>query len=510
MTQPLKPKKPETSTTAQDPASAPADLETIRAFLSNQDKSKLIDLLLDQSLNDDRLHDKLTMQAAARPQGSAKIDAWSPDLVALRIVINRAVKRRRFIDYAHAYEYSQGIEQIIDELGTLADDHPDAAIDLCEYALTAIESATASVDDSDGHMTPLMQRLQDIHLAACRKAAPDPEQLARQIFQRELNSDFDLFHGAAQIYSDILGQKGLAVYSQLAESQWSKIPPLGPGQKRSDGEPRRSQITYIMETLAKMSGITQELVTVQSRDLSHEYTFLEIAQLYKKEANDDLALEWAERGVRSFPDRCDARLRDFLAEEYKRRTRHDDALSIIWSEFSDWPSLHYYQKLKPYADQISAWPAWRQKALDIIRENIRQQKKDASQTEQPIWRGPGNPSADHSALVSIFLWEQDIDAAWHEATEGGCTQDLWLQLAALREKDHPDDAIRIYQNQIAPTLDQKHNAAYEEAVTYLSKIHKIMSRLGQLSEFAHYLESIRATYKRFRNFVKLLDSTKWS
>lgn len=487
MTQPLKPKNPDTSTPAPDPIPAPADLETIKAFLSKQDKSKLIDLLLNQSLTDDRLHDKLTMQAA-------KTETCGPDVAAFRKVINGAVKRRRFVDYAHAYEYSQGVDQVIDELEELARDHPDAAGDLCEYTLTAVESATGAVDDSNGHMAPLMRRLQEIHLAVCRKSNPDPEKLARRIFQRELNTDFDVFYGAAETYKDILGQRGLAVYRQMAEAEWAKIPPLSPRQKCSEGESHRFQITRIMETLVRMSGNTQELVAVKSRDLSHEYAFLEIAQLYKKEGNADLALEWAERGAKSFPDRCDARLRDFLAEEYKRRSRHDDALSIIWSEFSDWPSLHYYQKLKPYADQISAWPAWRQKALVLIREPIQ----------------PGRPATDHSTLVSIFLWEKDVDSAWDEAIQGNCTQDIWLELAALREEDHPEDAIHIYQAQIDPTLDGKSNQDYEEAVAFVQKIHKVMSRLGQTIEFTQYLETLRASHKRFRNFIKLLDKTNWS
>ncbi len=477
------------------------DADTIKAFLSNQDKSKLIDLLLDQSQTDDRLHEKLAMQAAkSEPRG--------PDMASFRKVINSAVKRRRFIDYAHAFEYAQGIEQIIDELDQMAQDHPSATIDLCEYALTALESATGSVDDSDGHMTPLMRRLQEIHLAACRKSNPDPKNLARLLFQRELTTDYDVFYGAAETYKDVLGPKGLAVFRQLAEVQWSKIPPLGPRQKRSTEDNPRFQITHIMETLAMMSGDTEELVAVKSRDLSLEYAFLEIAQIYKKAGKDDLALEWAERGVRSFPGRCDARLRDFLAEEYKRQSRHDEAIVIIWSEFADWPNLTYYQKLKPYADQIQAWPTWRQKSLDLIRDRI-QREKDSSQKERSTSIITWSRVPDHSALVSIFLWEKDAESAWHEATEGGCTQDLWLNLAALREEEHPEDAIRIYQNQIAPTLDHKNNAAYEEAVAFIQKIHDIMSRLSQSAEFSKYLQSLRASHKRFRNFMKLLDKTNW-
>ena len=37
--------------------------------------------------------------------------------------------------------------------------------------------------------------------------------------------------------------------------------------------------------------------------------------------------------------------------------------------------------------------------------------------------------------------------AWREAGEGGCSEGLWLRLAAGREKDHPDDAARIYLKQ---------------------------------------------------------------
>ena len=36
----------------------------------------------------------------------------------------------------------------------------------------------------------------------------------------------------------------------------------------------------------------------------------------------------AERGLRSFPERADSRLREFLAQEYHRRERHDEAMAL--------------------------------------------------------------------------------------------------------------------------------------------------------------------------------------
>ena len=80
-------------------------------------------------------------------------------------------------------------------------------------------------------MGDILQRLQDLHLAACRKVKPDPEELAARLFDRELNGQWDVFYGAAATYASILGERGLAVYRRLAEEEWKKIKPLGPSKE---------------------------------------------------------------------------------------------------------------------------------------------------------------------------------------------------------------------------------------------------------------------------------------
>ena len=92
--------------------------------------------------------------------------------------------------------------------------------------------------------------------------------------------------------------------------------------------------------------------------------------------------------------------------------------------------------------------------------------------------------------------------AW--AQEGGCANDLWLDLAAKREKEHPEDALPIYQRQIEPTLDRKNNEAYREAVDFLRKVRGLMLRLGRESEFTDHLNRVRAKHKAKRNFIQLL------
>ena len=102
------------------------------------------------------------------------------------------------------------------------------------------------------------------------------------------------------------------------------------------------------------------------------------------------------------------------------------------------------------------------------------------------------------------------EAAWREAKSGGCTANLWLQLAAKREHDHPEEAIGVYQNLIEPTLARKNNDAYQEATTHLKKIHGLMNILNRQEKFTDYILSLRVTHKPKRNFMKLLDKEKWS
>jgi tetratricopeptide (TPR) repeat protein len=386
----------------------------------------------------------------------------------------------------------------VDEL--LKEGRPAEVIKLTEYALGAVEEAMGSVDDSDGNMGGILERLQDLHHEACKKAKPDPEALAQRLFQWELRTGYDTFYGASETYAGVLGKKGLAVYQALAEAEWAKVPALRPGQRSSEEYGKRFRITHIMEMLARRTGDVEAVIAVKKRDLSLAYHYLQIAEIYKDARKHDLALEWAERGVKAFPERTDSRLREFLAEEYHRRKRYDEAMALIWAEFTEYPILDQYKKLKAHAQRIDQWKLWRDKALDYLRSEIARAK---DQRQRNRW--PWYYHADHSELVRIFLWEKDVKAAWREAQEGGCSNDLWLELAAKRDKDHPEEALPIYQRQIEPTLDRKNNQAYAETINLLRKVRELMVKLERKDEFTNYLEKVRVAHRPKRNFMKLLD-----
>ncbi|MGH8503638.1 MAG: hypothetical protein ACREVE_14420 [Gammaproteobacteria bacterium] len=112
------------------------------------------------------------------------------------------------------------------------------------------------------------------------------------------------------------------------------------------------------------------------------------------------------------------------------------------------------------------------------------------------------PRQADSLLVEIYLWEGDVEAALREAKTGGCSEPLWLQLAAALEARQPEDAIEIYKDRVDPIVDRRNNQAYDEAAELLRKIQELMRRTGQAPAFLDYVAAVRARHKAKRNFMQ--------
>jgi hypothetical protein len=480
----------------QPPPRPKVTMDHVREHLLHQPPADLVGIIMRQAEEDDRLRESLLMEVARRRPGAL-------DVATFRAAVDASTDTGGFVDYRAAYSFTTGIEKVVDSIAELLDaGHAAEVVELTEHALHRCEQALGQMDDSDGDMGSTLERLQELHHASCVKAKPDPEALARRLIHWEIEGEWDTFRGSIETYADVLGEQGLAVYRALAEEIWKQMPQLGPGDRCSfDG--RRYPITSIMESIARSSGDIEQLVAVKARDLSSAWTFLQIAETYRQAGLADTALEWAERGVGAFPDAPDDRLVDFLADEYHRRQRHDDALSLIWSRFCRRKGPVSYQDLKSHADRDGQWPHWREKALAAIRTDIEERKRDTASRpkgRREAWRGP----VDHSTLVDIFLWEGDVETAWQEAQAGGCCDSLWMRLAELRELEHPADALLVYQRRIDPIVNVKQNDAYREAAQLIRTIQELMVRLGREGDFPAYLESVRGAHKPKRNFMAML------
>jgi uncharacterized Zn finger protein len=278
-----------------------ASVDDLSAYLERQDKETLVAMLARAAMEDRNLRARLLLEAAqSNPAGF--------DLAAYRRSIARATRTNGFVDYHSAYDYTRRILQVIESIAALLKDgQAPAVIELTEYALAQLESAIGDMDDSDGYMSDILLELQDLHHRACVDACPEPRSLAQRLFEWEMKSDWELFHGAAETYADVFGLEGLAEYRRLAESAWAKVHQLNPGDRDDERSSWRFRITSVMKALAKQSDDPEALVEVKRRDLSNAYSFFQIAEIYREARQHDKALDWAEQGLKSFSQR-DSRL----------------------------------------------------------------------------------------------------------------------------------------------------------------------------------------------------------
>ncbi len=84
-----------------------------------------------------------------------------------------------------------------------------------------------------------------------------------------------------------------------------------------------------------------------------------------------------------------------------------------------------------------------------------------------------------------------------------------MQLAALREHDHPDDAIPIYQDEAERAIGTKNNQGYKEGVALMSKVRDLMDLTGRGDGFPVYAAKLRVAHKPKRNLMKLFDANGW-
>ena len=473
-----------------------ADAEKI---LLEESKETLVRMMIEWAKNDSRLREELVLYAARRsgPESSAAEVARA---------FQKAVRVRGFVEYREAGGWARGVNRAIDAIAQLlADGQPGAVVEICEEALRSLSAAMGSIDDSAGHCSILRDRLEELHFQACTEAKPDPVELARRIFEMELNNGFDILYGAVEKYAGILGEEGMRTYRKLADQEWEKVPVRTAKKSRSGGSDY-FRITHIMESLAQASGSVDDLVAVLSRDLTGAFQYRRIAETYRDAGRHDQVLEWAEKGLAAFPEHGDTQLRAIAAEEYHRRGRHEDAMKLMWAEFTGRMHLQSYTQLEKHAKLYGKWPQWRERALEEIRARITKGREEG-RFESPAFRWL-QPRQDNSLLVEIRLYEGAEEDAWNEASAGGCSTALWLRLAETREREHPEDAAAVYWRVAEKQLETIRDGRYEETVELLVKAAALRRRVGRGAEFGTRLDKLRLDYKAKRNFQKEVEARR--
>lgn len=487
----------------------PVTPKVIEAYLGRQSPSELVSIIMDQADIDDEFYALLKLRVAA--------DSYSSDVSGMRLVLKQAMTIRDFVSWRETGSYMRGIDRVLGQIRKmLVPKHAAQVIELVEYGMDLWEENIEFIDDSNGCMDELRDDLHRLHLEACNLSRPDPVVLAERLARRTISTDWDMFYGSYETYREVFGEAGRARYREIVEETWNALPSKSPGEEDPERYGRTGRLERMMLAFAEEDNDVDLAISVLSRDLADSYRYLNIAEFCRSAHRFSLAREWAENGLAAFSDRPDSRLRSFLADEYLRAKRPDDAMTMIWDNFTERASLETYRELAKYARRLKCLDSWRKRAFDHVRSSVKERRAKYEEKHAGIsargksgfnrW-APRPP--DHSLLVEILIWEKRPDEAWTEAQKGGCSEHLWLNLAKRREKKHPEDAVPIYRRQVAPLIEQKKNKSYHEAIDYIDLVHILMERDGRAEEFRSWLQQLKSENKRKRNFIKFVERKAW-
>jgi hypothetical protein len=135
------------------------------------------------------------------------------DLAAFRRAVDDAVDSHEYS--VSPWDHIRSIQNVIGAIAELLEEGFAAeVVELSEYALAKIEGIRDYAVDGT-----IYGILEDLHHEACNQAKPDPEALAKRLFEWELGSDYGTFFDAVNTYADVLGERGLAEYRRLVEKE---------------------------------------------------------------------------------------------------------------------------------------------------------------------------------------------------------------------------------------------------------------------------------------------------
>jgi tetratricopeptide (TPR) repeat protein len=330
-----------------------------------------------------------------------------------------------------------------------------------------------------------MARAADIHLGACRDAKPDGVELARTLYAREMEEEYDVFSGAAATYADVLGKKGLAEYRRLAEAAFRKLPPRG-RKKAYDQE--RSRLSRIMDYFAERDADLEARIAIREADQSSPFDVLRLAEFCLDHGREDEALRRAEEGLWLFEDdQPDERLYHFVARLLGKKGRNEEAVAHLMRAFDKTPSLALHESLKSVGGAEAS-----EAAIARLRSMIA--------ASPPTARPPTACDARSDLLIEILMAEERYEDAWVVLRECGAGARLALRLAEKSGKAHQTEAIAVYRQHVESLVRIGGSRSYEEAARTIAR----MADLQTAAVHAAYIDDLRTRHKPKRNFIKLL------
>jgi tetratricopeptide (TPR) repeat protein len=239
----------------------------------------------------------------------------------------------------------------------------------------------------------------------------------------------------------------------------------------------------ILDFFAERAGDVDTRIALRAKDLSSQWSYLQLAEFCHAQGHVEEAIRRAEEGLWVFEDaRPDERLVFFATRILSKAGRKAEAETHLQRAFEKTPTLELYKQLRKFGGEAA-----RERALKLLE--ARQGRR-----ERTSWHDPAN------LLVRILMDEKMFDAAWAAVRKYGSSMDLTGELAEASEATHPREALEVYTARVDRLVNAGSDSNYAEAVKLVARIATLRNPREQVT----YVLELKVRFGRKRNFMKLL------
>ena len=463
--------------------------DRIHAYLQQMDKASLVETLQSLIESDPVLYQRWSLRA------DAVLGVLDHKVLKKRITAAFPINRELY-RYGQVSAYFAQAESVVEQLAEQAPQLPaETCLALVDYALSRMDRALQTIDDSGGFRFHCEQILQTLHIETLKRLDWSPDKLAAYLYDKAFGGSEDIYPAIPDAYVEALGEAGMTAYHACLRQAWDNLPDL---PERSDWSQqyRYIRLRHPLLQRAEAAGDLAAILALYRKTASEERDCLDAAERCIAHDAWDQVEAWLRRAEKAspgkFPHQQHERQR-LEVQLHLHRGEAKAAVELLWQIYQDTQQLDDYRQLTELSSTYELPIDYRQHICDWLSAQLE------NSPERP-WAFAPRPE---NSLLEIHLFENRLAEALTLCTERAVAPGLLLQLA--RALGNPDESQLLYLRLIHSLVNNTDNKSYRQAIALMQELHGTLETPSQQQSFSLALAELRTRFKQKRNFIKWLN-----
>lgn len=299
--------------------------------------------------------------------------------------------------------------------------------------------------------------------------------------------------------------------------------PIPAQQSFSSNYERRMVLNWVL-TAFENGGQMEKVIPLLEKEAHACQCYDKLVDALLAEKRKEKAREWCIEGwrhtIKSAPGIAKG-LQEKLRDLAQKEGRKDLVAAYRAQDFFERPSRATYEELRKSAAKMDMWPDVRAAVLKFL-ETGRRPDMPSGDGKKQSWPLPepevlATPDMkmrgrfpDTATLIDIAILEERLDDVvqlYGAMAKGGLFYHHGTDEAVAQAVSgtHPDVALDIWKRLAEGQINLVQPRAYDEAATYLRKMHKVYEKTGRLTEWRELLGLLRVKHKAKRRLMQVLD-----